>query len=648
MTEERLDIVLKLQDRATATLKRVGARFLRFGSTVRGSVSRMSSAFLSLKGFIIGAFIGTGILRAIKGFTKASGIQEEAISDLNAAMKAAGIFSEQLTKRFQDQASALQRQTTFGDEAIISMQALLLTYGVTGDKLEETTKATLDFAAATGSDLKTAAALMGKAATGMTSSLSRYGIVVDTKGLPASEAFEKVLVKMNEQFGGRAAAKVNTFTGGMTQFQNAIGDVGEKIGDTITKSEKFRATMTVLTDRALDFADSFVTGKSALNDILPSFEQVVKSIIFVGKTMATAKFIFLTAFDFIKNGATVLALTVENAFFGLKKVLGNISAFIVDTLGDITSGLASQLEELSVLLSKIPGFKGLGAQLGGAVAQMNVFAAAAKFAAKQTKEALGEEGVEAANKLRMAIDEAAGAGERANKRFGELQQTLGKLTVAGDSFIEDVNNQEIAIRKRTEAQKKAGEQIQATVKTQEISAKKAESTVAALGKTIQQTLTQGVGDAFTSALTKAQSAADAIRGILGNIASQIQQQLIGRIAGSLVGGLFGAPAIAHTGGMILPNGRVGRRFQAGGGVPIIAEPGEFIVRKAAAQGNMNMLRNLNETGQSGGGDVTIVNSFDPKMIQDQILAAKDVILNMVSSDIRQNGLLRTTIQRFAR
>ena len=78
-----------------------------------------------------------------------------------------------------NQASALQSVTTFGDEAIINVQALIGSFTDDEEAIKAATKATLDLAAAKGMDLNAAADLVSKTLGSSTNSLSRYGVEVE-------------------------------------------------------------------------------------------------------------------------------------------------------------------------------------------------------------------------------------------------------------------------------------------------------------------------------------------------------------------------------------------------------------------------------------------------------------------------------------
>jgi len=167
--------------------------------------------------------------------------QEKAIAQLEATLKSTGRSSESLSKDMQDFASSLQEVTTFGDEAVIASQALLLTFTqIGGDAFPRAQRAILDVATAMGTDLQSATLQVGKALNdpilGMTA-LSRSGIqftqaqkdvvkqMVETGN--AAGAQEIILKELEVQFGGSAAAARNTLGGAIESLKNNFGDLLE-------------------------------------------------------------------------------------------------------------------------------------------------------------------------------------------------------------------------------------------------------------------------------------------------------------------------------------------------------------------------------------------------------------------------------------
>ena len=128
-----------------------------------------------------------------------------------------------------NQASALQKVTRFGDEAVIEVQALIGAFTQDEEQIKSLTKATLDLAEAKGMELTAAADLVSKTFGSTTNSLSRYGVQV--KGASGStERLTSLTENIADLFGGQAVAAADTLGGSMEQMTNAVGDASEALG----------------------------------------------------------------------------------------------------------------------------------------------------------------------------------------------------------------------------------------------------------------------------------------------------------------------------------------------------------------------------------------------------------------------------------
>ena len=129
-------------------------------------------------------------------------------------------------------AKALQEVTMFGDETIIEAQALIGSFVKEEEAIKAATQATLDLAAAKGFDLVAAADLVSKTLGSSTNALTRYGIEV--KGAVGStERLESLTGNIAAVFGGQATAQTETLAGALAQMNNAVGDAGEALGETL-------------------------------------------------------------------------------------------------------------------------------------------------------------------------------------------------------------------------------------------------------------------------------------------------------------------------------------------------------------------------------------------------------------------------------
>ena len=186
---------------------------------VQGSISGLGKAV----GIASTAYFGAkGLISGFSSVINLAGQQEQAEKKLEVAL---GRRSQALL----DQASALQQVTTFGDEAIIGVQASIGAFIDSEDQIKKATEATLDIASAMGMDLKSAGDLVAKTLGSSTNAMSRYGIEVQG-AVGSNERLESMVKNVANLFGGQAQAEAETLTGSIEQMSNAIGDAGEVIG----------------------------------------------------------------------------------------------------------------------------------------------------------------------------------------------------------------------------------------------------------------------------------------------------------------------------------------------------------------------------------------------------------------------------------
>ena len=190
------------------------------------SVSGVGSQIKSMMGQFIGIYAA---VKSVKAISSAIIEEEDAVAGLNASLRMTETYSAEFSQSLQDNASALQAMTVYGDEAIMMGTALMQNIGhLAQDQLPAAQKAALGLAAAYNMDLQTAFQMVGKAAAGNTATLARYGIVLE-EGLSAQEKFSKIL-EIGAQSFGLAEAAAKTTGGQLKQLQNTWGDMLETIG----------------------------------------------------------------------------------------------------------------------------------------------------------------------------------------------------------------------------------------------------------------------------------------------------------------------------------------------------------------------------------------------------------------------------------
>lgn len=198
-----------------------------------------------------GAFFGArALVNGLKQTVKLAGEQELAEKKLNAVLKSTGGVSGATSQELLKLASSLQQVTTFGDEAIIGANSLLLTFTSIGnDVMPQAMETILNMSEAMGQDLQSATLQLGKALNDPVkgvSALSRVGVQLTETQIQQIKTFDAlgdtasaqkvILGELETQFGGLARASATTFSGAMQQLGNIVGDTAEKFGELLLPS----------------------------------------------------------------------------------------------------------------------------------------------------------------------------------------------------------------------------------------------------------------------------------------------------------------------------------------------------------------------------------------------------------------------------
>ena len=165
-------------------------------------------------------------------------------------------------------ASALQKQTRFGDEAIMTAQSLMLTFTKVGkDVFPDAIETVMNMSEAMGQDMKQSVIQVGKALNdpilGVTA-LRRVGVqlseqqeqqVRDFVAVGDVASAQKVILgELETQFGGVAKAAGSTMAGSLEQMNNAIGDAQQALGRQLAPAIISMATnITTLANKTEEF-----------------------------------------------------------------------------------------------------------------------------------------------------------------------------------------------------------------------------------------------------------------------------------------------------------------------------------------------------------------------------------------------------------
>ncbi len=175
---------------------------------------------------------------AFKKVVEAANKQEQAIKSLNTALAVTGEFSEENSKRFQEFASELQKNSTVGDEVSLSLIGLAKSMGATNDQTEQIIQAAADMSAMTGETLEGSVKNLAKTLGGLKGELGETQ--PELAGLTAEQLKAgKAIDIISQKYEGAAKSMTQTFGGSIDQATNSFGDLLEEVGFLITKNPIF-------------------------------------------------------------------------------------------------------------------------------------------------------------------------------------------------------------------------------------------------------------------------------------------------------------------------------------------------------------------------------------------------------------------------
>lgn len=218
---ERLDFILGLD--ANGAIR----GFQRVGDTAERELGRADNRLdrigAGMQRAGAGAVALAGVAgRALAGFASASEDAERQSRHLSLAVANAGDAAGGSTRPFEDLARALQRTTTADGDAVVGLEAFLLTAGRTREEVLELTPLVVDFAIRYGLGFEQAGRIVNRAIDGNVRGLRAY-----IGNLREGESVQDAL---NRTVGGAGALAAETFSGKLEQLRNNLGDVAEGLG----------------------------------------------------------------------------------------------------------------------------------------------------------------------------------------------------------------------------------------------------------------------------------------------------------------------------------------------------------------------------------------------------------------------------------
>jgi hypothetical protein len=231
------DVLVKIiadGTKAKAEFDRAGRAAERMAKKTTDEVqkTRISMEKFGRQAGIVGtAMLGAAgtVAFAMRGWVKSAQEAEMASMRLESSVRGAYGASSNAVRAFEAQAKALQKVTVAADEDVMSIQALLVQFGLTQRQVSTLTPLVIDISRKWGIDYVTAAKAVAKAADGKATALKKLGINVDeTKA--KTDPYIATVEALRRAAGGFAQQEGKTFAGQTAILSNQMDELKESLG----------------------------------------------------------------------------------------------------------------------------------------------------------------------------------------------------------------------------------------------------------------------------------------------------------------------------------------------------------------------------------------------------------------------------------
>jgi hypothetical protein len=348
MSDNVIELTMRLKDEVSTKLKEIQGDLAKTGSPLTGLTSSFSSLTSAINPMVIAVGAASAVL--YKSITAAADMEQK-LNSLKAAVNVAGGSWDVQGKAILAYKEHLMATTTFTDEQTMEVMQRMIT--VTGDATQawKASGLVLDIASTGMMGTEQAARLVGMAMSGNVQMLGRFvpelkGLNAEQlKGMDASQRAAYALQILQDKFGGRAQADVNTFNGQVKIFWRTLEELAETFGSILLPP--LTAVMqgfNTLVGWVLNVAGVI---RDALEPIMQQNAKTHKNffdiLIYVEKAIIG---VYIAIYE-------KLAPILEKYLLPILNAVGKVFAAVANVIGIVVSWIADKLTPVFEAVGKV-------------------------------------------------------------------------------------------------------------------------------------------------------------------------------------------------------------------------------------------------------------------------------------------------------
>jgi len=248
---------------------------------------------------------------------KAAMEAEENMARLKKALENSGQATKANLDALVDQSAELQRTTKYSDDAVQSLQALALNLGASAEETKLITVASLDMAAALGTDAEGAAKALTLSLSGNSTALGK--LIPEVKTMTDEQLAHGAAIELvAKKYKGFAENEGQTFAGTLAKVTNAFGDLQEEIGAMFTDNEGLKTGMAGLVPILDDIKKLVIDNRDGFKDFITfGVSGLIQAFGFLAKSGVVTIDMFLG----LQETMAGVSLSVDKALFSLRSKL---------------------------------------------------------------------------------------------------------------------------------------------------------------------------------------------------------------------------------------------------------------------------------------------------------------------------------------